>query len=63
MHNICEFDNINSINFFWISIISYMSETFWKGYWVKTWCRISLIYAVGKDDMGTREKRQVLLHS
>ena len=36
---------------------------FEKGYGVKTRCRISLIYAVGKDRLGTREKRRVSLHS
>ena len=36
---------------------------FEKGYWVKTRCRISLIYAVGKDGTGTWGKRPVLLHS
>ena len=36
---------------------------FEKGYWVKTRCHISLIYAVGKDGIGTWGKRPVLVHS
>ena len=36
---------------------------FEKGYWVKTRCRISLIYAVAKDSIGTWGKRPVLVHS
>ena len=36
---------------------------FEKGYWVKTRCRNSLIYAVGKDGIGSKGKRPLLLHS
>ena len=36
---------------------------FEKGYWVKTRCHISLIYAGGKDSIETWEKRPVLVHS
>ena len=49
IHYICEVININSADFRWISITGYTSVTLKKGYWVKTRCRISLIYAVGKD--------------
>ena len=32
-------------------------------FWIKTRCRISLIYAVGKSGFGTWGKRPVLVHN
>ena len=63
IHNICEVVNIKSTDFCCISVIGYTSLKFWKGFWVKTRCHISLIYAGGKDDIETWEKRPVLVHS
>ena len=54
IHNICEVDHF---------LLDFDQRHFEKGYWVKTRCRISLVYALGKGGIGTWEKRPILLHS
>ena len=57
IHNICGAQN----NCCWFLLD--FSNIWHFGYRTKTRCRISLIYAVGKDGNGTRGKIPVLVHS